>query len=199
MSEEKQSGSVQQPAAEAGTEQAPGKAAPGKGEAPETTASAEDLVKALEKARAEAEESRNAMLRARADLENLRKRSAREAENARKYALERFVAELLPVKDSMELGLAAAEQTEDVAKLREGMALTLKMLGAALEKFGVSPVDPQGEKFNPDLHQAMSMQETDQAEPGTVLDVVQRGYLLNDRLVRPAMVTVARKTVKTEA
>ncbi len=149
---------------------------------------------ALAAARAEAEQYKEEVLRARADLENARRRHERELEGARRYALESFLQELLPVIDSLELGLAAVSETEnaDVEKFREGTELTLKMLLGLLEKYGVTPVYPVGEKFNPELHQAMSMQETADAEPGTVLTVVQKGYKLHDRVVRPAMVIVAK-------
>jgi len=152
----------------------------------------EQLLLTLEDAKAKADQHWNQLLLARAELENARRRSEREVENAHKYALEKFVRELLPVKDSLELGMAAAlgEGTE-LEKLREGMELTLKMLAAAMEKFGVSEVDPKGEKFNPERHQAMAMQESPSAEPNTVLTVYQKGYLLNDRLIRPAMVVVS--------
>jgi molecular chaperone GrpE len=152
----------------------------------------EELNLLLEDARGKADEHYNQWLRTQAELDNLRKRSARELENAHKYALEKFLMELLPVRDSLELGLVAADNgADDVAKLREGMELTLKMLAAAMEKFGVSQVDPDGDKFNPELHQAMSMQQLPEVEPNTVVNVVQKGYTLNDRLLRPAMVVVA--------
>lgn len=149
---------------------------------------------ALAAARAEAEQYKEEVLRARADLENARRRHERELEGARRYALESFLQELLPVIDSLELGLAAVSETDnpDVEKFREGTELTLKMLLGLLEKYGVTPIYPVGEKFNPELHQAMSMQETADAEPGTVLTVVQKGYTLHDRVVRPAMVIVAK-------
>ena len=152
----------------------------------------EQLLLTLEDAKAKADQHWNQLLLARAELENNRRRNEREVENAHKYALEKFVRELLPVKDSLELGMAAAlgEGTE-LEKLREGMELTLKMLAGAMEKFGVSEVDPQGEKFNPERHQAMAMQESPTAEPNTVLTVYQKGYVLNDRLIRPAMVVVS--------
>ena len=103
------------------------------------------------------------------------------------------MTELLPVKDSLELGLSAARANpSDAEGVTEGMALTLKMLSQATEKFGVTELAPEGEAFDPDYHQAISMQETEGVEPGTVLTVVQKGYLLNDRLVRPAMVVVAK-------
>ena len=152
----------------------------------------EQLLLTLQDAQAKADQYWNQLLAARAEVENSRRRNERELENAHKFALEKFVRELLPVKDSLELGLAAATgESAEFDKLREGMELTLKMLGAALEKFGVSEVDPKGEKFNPERHQAMAVQETPKAEPNTVLTVYQKGYLLNDRLIRPAMVVVS--------
>ena len=123
----------------------------------------------------------------------MRRRVERDLQNAHKFALERFVSELLPVKDSLELGLAAStEKGASAESIAEGAELTLRMLEQAMEKFGVRAVDPAGEPFNPEFHQAMTMQESDTAEPGTVLTVVQKGYLLNERLVRPAMVIVAK-------
>lgn len=153
----------------------------------------EQLLLTLQDAQAKADQYWNQLLTARAEMENTRRRSERDVESAHKYALEKFVRELLPVKDSLELGLAAAGgEGEAIAKLREGVDLTLKMLTTALEKFGVAEVNPKGQKFNPELHQAMAMQEVANAEPNTVLTVYQKGYLLNDRLIRPAMVVVAR-------
>jgi molecular chaperone GrpE len=176
---------------------------PGETEAaPETTEGKEptrqELLLMLEDARAKADEHWNGMLRAMADLDNLRKRSTREVENAHKYGLERMVTELLPVKDSLELGInAASEEGADVGKVREGVELTLKMMAAAMEKFGVQEVNPEGKRFDPDLHQAMTMQESETAEPGTVLTVIQKGYVLNDRLVRPALVVVSKNAEST--
>ena len=152
----------------------------------------EQLLLTLEDAKAKADQHWNQLLLARAETDNVRRRAERDVEAAHKYALERFVTELLPVKDSLELGLAAASDGGDVAKLREGMELTLKLLSSVLEKFGVKTVDPKGEKFNPELHQAMAMQEMTNVEPNVVLTVYQKGYLLNDRLIRPAMVVVSR-------
>jgi len=152
----------------------------------------EQLLLTLQDAQAKADQYWNQLLLARAEMENSRRRSERDVESAHKYALEKFVRELLPVKDSLELGLAAATgEGAELDKLREGMELTLKMLGAALEKFGVKEVNPKGEKFNPERHQAMAMQESATSEPNTVLTVYQKGYLLNDRLIRPAMVVVS--------
>jgi len=164
----------------------------GAGDEAEEELSHEQLLLTLQDARAKADQHWNQLLLARAELDNTRRRNERDVENAHKFALEKFVRELLPVKDSLELGLAAAAgETPEFEKLREGMDLTLKMLAAAMEKFGVSEVDPQGEKFDPERHQAMAMQESPTAEPNTVLTVYQKGYLLNDRLIRPAMVVVS--------
>jgi molecular chaperone GrpE len=154
----------------------------------------EDVHLLLQDARNKADEHWNQLLRVKADLENLRRRGERDLEHAHRYGLERFVQELLPIKDSLELGLTASQDSEgDVVKgLREGMELTRKMLQNALEKFGVKELNPQGERFNPELHQAMSVQERADAEPNTVLLVGQKGYLLHDRLIRPAMVIVSK-------
>ncbi len=178
---------VQEPASEAGNKADPAAGSGADIETPDAKLAAE-----LEDARARADEYRQEMLRAHADLDNARKRAQREIENAHKYAVEKLLGDLLPIKDSMELGLSAAESSDDIASLREGMELTLKMLEDLLEKHGVTEVNPVGEKFSHELHQAMTMQESAEAEPGTVLNVMQKGYLLNDRLVRPAMVIVAK-------
>ncbi len=142
--------------------------------------------------REQLQSQKNDYLSARAEVDNLRKRTERELASARKYALKEFVNALLPVQDSLEMGISAADDSADVIKLKEGSELTLKMLTQALTKFGVCEVNPVGEKFNPDLHEAMAMQPSADAEPNTVLQVVQKGYQLNDRLIRPAMVVVAR-------
>ena len=152
----------------------------------------ETLQALLEKEKEQSQANRDAALRAQAEMENLRKRTTRDIENAHKYALEKFVNELLPILDSMTLGMNAAESAENVEELREGMDLTLKMFISALEKFGVQTIDPQGEKFNPEQHEAISMQEIEGTESNTVVSVMQKGYELNGRLVRPAMVVVAK-------
>ncbi|WP_078119515.1 nucleotide exchange factor GrpE [Thiosocius teredinicola] len=155
--------------------------------------SAEDLARLLEQARAKADEHYNQMMRAHAELENLKKRHARDLENAHKFALDKFVAELLGVWDSLELGHSAAQApSADVDKLREGTELTLKMLSDAMNKFNVEQIDPIDQPFNPELHQAMSMQPRGDVPPNTVVAVVQKGYTLNGRLVRPAMVMVSQ-------
>ncbi len=164
----------------------------GAGEGEALPEDVETLRKELEEARARADEYWQRILRLQADLENLRKRASRDVENAHKYGLDKFITDLLPVKDSLELGVAAAEAESDTDKIREGVELTLKMFKDVLAKHGVSEVDPLGEKFDPALHQAMSMVENAEVEPNTVLTVMQKGYLLNDRLIRPAMVMVSK-------
>ena len=159
---------------------------------PEEELSQEELGRLLEDARNKADEHWDQVVRTRAELDNLKKRHQRELENAHKYGLEKFVGELLGVRDSLELGVSAAQENHDVEKLLEGTELTLKMLGDAMAKFGVEQIDPEGEAFNPELHQAMSMVPTDEVPPNTVVNVVQKGYLLNGRLVRPAMVMVSQ-------
>ena len=159
----------------------------------------DDLQGMLDDARAKADEHWNQVLRTNAEMDNLRKRSQRDLENAHKFALEKFAVELLPVRDSLEMGLAAAAESGDEAeKIREGMELTLKQLAGAMEKFGINQVDPTGEKFDPQLHEAMSMMESADADPNTVLHVVQKGYQLNERLIRPAMVVVSKASSKPE-
>ncbi|OOZ36240.1 nucleotide exchange factor GrpE [Solemya velesiana gill symbiont] len=153
----------------------------------------EDLRLLLEDARSKADEHWDQLVRARAEVDNLRKRHERELENAHKFALERFVSELLAVRDSMELGLGATqEEGADLDKLIEGTELTLKLLSDVMERFDVVQISPEGEPFNPEFHQAMSMQPRDDVPPNTVVTVIQKGYTLNGRLVRPAMVMVSQ-------
>ncbi|NOY62167.1 MAG: nucleotide exchange factor GrpE [Gammaproteobacteria bacterium] len=155
--------------------------------------SAEELLLALQEQQRKTAESMDQAIRARAEVENMRRRTERDVANAHKYALEKFALELLPIIDSLELGLAAVPSDEEATtSVREGMELTLKMFQTALEKFSVSVINPQGESFNPEHHQAMSMQVSTDVEPNTVLAVAQKGYLLNERLLRPAMVVVSQ-------
>ena len=150
------------------------------------------LEKQLEDAKAQAADNLDQLMRTRAEMENIRRRSEKDVSSARKFALEKFAQELLPVIDSMEMGVAAAQdESADVAKLREGTEMTLKMFETAIEKFGIKGVHPHGEAFNPEHHQAMTMIDSPEHEPNTVIDVMQKGYLLNERLVRPAMVVVS--------
>lgn len=144
----------------------------------------------LEDLQAKVDENWDRYVRAVAETDNVRKRAARDVERAHKYALEAFAKEMLAVRDSFELGIDAAE-TADAASLAEGNKATLKLLCATLDRFGVSEVDPIGEPFDPELHEAISMQPSNDAEPGSVLVVAQKGYALNGRLLRPAMVVVA--------
>ncbi len=154
-----------------------------------------ELQALLEDARNKADEHWNQCLRLQAEIDNLHKRSERDLANAHKFALEKFALELLPVKDSLEMGVAAAQdENADLDKLREGSELTLKMLASALEKFNIKEINPLNEQFNPEYHEAMSMQERADVAPNTVVAVVQKGYLLNDRLIRPAMVIVSKAT-----
>jgi len=153
----------------------------------------DDPVALLEDARSKADEHWNLYLRTQAEMDNLRKRAERDVQNAHKFGVEKLVGELLPVMDSMEMGMAAADSDDEAtAKLVEGMQMTIKMFTDALQKVGITQVDPMGEAFNPDFHQAMSMVESADAEPNTVITVMQKGYVLNERLVRPAMVVVAK-------
>jgi len=141
--------------------------------------------------RARADENWDKYLRAMAELENVRKRSSRDVEKARRFALETFARELLNVRDSLEMGLAAAAGS-DAETLKQGAEATLKQLASTMEQFGIVELDPHGEPFDPEQHEAMTMQPSTEAEPGTVLTVYQKGYSLNGRLLRPARVVVAQ-------
>jgi molecular chaperone GrpE len=145
---------------------------------------------ALAAAEARADENWDRYLRAAAELENVRKRASRDVENARRYALERFGKELLTVRDTLEMGLASADNAT-VESLIEGKNATLKLLMTAMSQFGIEEIDPAGEPFDPQFHEAISVQPSDDVEPGSVMTVVQKGYSLNGRLLRPAMVIVA--------
>ena len=137
-------------------------------------------------------EAKDAALRAQADAVNVQRRAEQEVDKARKFALERFVSELLPVVDNMERALEAAGTDEAVKPIVEGVELTQKSLIDALQKHGVETIDPMGEPFDPQIAQAMSMVENPEVEPNTVIAVMQKGYQLNGRLVRPAMVMVSK-------
>ncbi|MEM6985286.1 MAG: nucleotide exchange factor GrpE [Pseudomonadota bacterium] len=142
---------------------------------------------------ARADEQAALALRLHADMENLRKRAARDIDNAHKFSLEKFANELLPVRDSLEMGLDAANKDDaDVSGIREGTDLTLKMLVSAMDKFQLVALDPTGESFDPERHQAMTLQESAEHAPNTVMAVMQKGYTLNDRLLRPALVMVSK-------
>jgi len=147
----------------------------------------------LEQAQVKIKDYWDQIMRLRADIENNRKRAERDVENAHKYSLKNFAEALLPVIDSMEMGMNAAEaENASLESIREGSELTMNMFVQVLEKQGLTPIDPVGEKFDPEQHQAISMIEDENAESNTVINVMQKGFLLNDRLVRPAMVVVAK-------
>jgi len=153
----------------------------------------ESLSEQIEVLKTAATDNLDRAVRAQAELDNVRKRTNRDIENAHKYALEKFINELLPVLDSLELGINASENMEDPSSLREGMEITMNMLCSSLEKSGVKPVEPQkGDKFNPNQHEAVTMQEVEDIESGAVTTTLQKGYELNGRLLRPAKVIVAK-------
>jgi len=148
---------------------------------------------ALAAAEERADKASEQVLRAHAEMENLRRRTERDLENAHKYALETIANELLPVKDSLEMAIGSSVgEDADVKKMLEGVELTLRMLTNAMGKNGITEVDPINEKFDPELHQAMTIQESNEVEANTVITVFQKGYLLNGRLLRPAMVVVSK-------
>lgn len=153
----------------------------------------QDLEQQLQEATAKADDNYDQFLRARAEMENLRRRTDRELTNAHKYAVEKFAKELLAVLDSLQLGVQASESDDpEVVKLREGGELTLKLLLAMMEKFNIKPVGEVGERFDPEYHQAMTTQPSADTEPDTVLQVMQKGYQIHDRLLRPALVIVSK-------
>jgi molecular chaperone GrpE len=152
---------------------------------------AAQLRQRLEAAEAAAGAAREQYLRSMAELENVRKRAERDVQSAHRYALERFAGELLNVRDTLELAVKNAA-TADARSLAQGQEATLRLLAKAFDKFDIVRIDPAGAAFDPGLHEAVLMQESAEAAPGTVLQVVQCGYQLNGRLLRPARVTVAR-------
>jgi len=153
----------------------------------------EPVEQQLEKAQATIKDYWEQMMRLRAEIENNRKRAERDLENAHKYALKGFVESLLPIVDSMEMGQVAANaDNATLESIREGSELTMSMFIQVLQKNGLEAIDPMGEKFDPEKHQAISMLEIEGAESNSVVEVMQKGFLLNDRLIRPAMVVVAK-------
>jgi len=151
---------------------------------------ADSLEAQLEDAQAKATENWEHFLRAKAEMDNLRRRNTKDVENAHKFGTEKFVTELLPVMDSMVMGLATKDASAE--SLHEGMELTLNMLQKMMEKLGIEEIDPLNEKFDAEKHQAMTMQPSADVEPNTVIAVMQKGYSLNERLIRPAMVMVSK-------
>jgi molecular chaperone GrpE len=156
-----------------------------------TASDASELQAALAAAESRARESKDLYIRALAEVENVRKRAARDVEQAHKYAIDRFANDLVDVKDSLELGLASGASSPDA--LRSGTEATLKLLNKAFEKAGISEIVPLGQPFNPELHEAMASQPSAEHAPNTVQQVVQKGYQLNGRLLRPARVIVSRE------
>lgn len=156
----------------------------------------EELRAQLDQALAEVEEHKEQFLRARAEVENTRRRATNDVSNAHKYAVEKFAAEMLAVKDSLELARAVELKGDNHAamdNMLEGLDLTLKLMDSAFQKFSLQVIDPgKGEKFDPEIHQAMTMQDSDEVAPNHVLSVVQKGYQLHQRLLRPAMVVIAK-------
>ena len=162
----------------------------------------EELEQALAQSQAKVEEQKDSVTRAAASEANIRRRAAQDVEKARKFALEKFANELLPVIDNMERALHGTDAENEATKaIYEGVELTLKSFVSTVDKFGLKVVDPQGEAFNPEHHQAIGMQPSPEFPANTVMMVMQKGYILNDRLLRPAMVMVSQGggSVDTEA
>ncbi len=159
----------------------------------EPEVSIEDLQKQLKQVEKKAQENWDKAVRAQAEMENQKRRAQKDLENAHKYGLEKFAKELLAVIDSLELGIqASTSDAPEVVALRQGSELTIKQFEAVFAKFNIEAVDPTGQPFNPELHQAMTMQPSADVEPNTVINVFQKGYVLNGRLIRPAMVVVSQ-------
>ena len=185
---EKAATTEQETAEQVDAEQAPTEEQSAEEEVAELDPSAE-----LEAVKAEAAEFKDRYLRSEAELENVRKRSEREVQKARKFALEKFAGDLLGVMDSLDMGVQAAKADgATVAAVAEGSELTLKMFIDTLTKHGVEQIDPTGETFDPEEHEAMVMQPSADAEPNTVLETFQKGYKLNDRVLRAARVVVSK-------
>ena len=172
-----------------GEPEAPAEAEIDQAEEAEVAEELVDELSELEQAQAKADANWDRYLRTAAELENVRKRAARDVEKAHQFALERFSRELLAVRDSLEMGLAVENASAE--SLLEGSVATLKIFGTTMQQFGIEELDPAGEPFDPEFHEAISMQPSDDVEAGSVVTVVQKGYSLNGRLLRPAMVIVA--------
>ena len=157
----------------------------------------DDELQGMNKAVSKAEEElvlhRDAMLRMQAEMDNLRKRLIRDQEKSRKFALERVMKDLLQVRDSLERGLETGSESTTADQYREGQTLTLKMLSKVMQDHDLELIDPAGEKFDPELHQAMTVLPSAELEENTVMEVLQKGFKLHDRLIRPAMVVVSGK------
>jgi len=151
------------------------------------------MSKAVSKAEEELVLHRDAMLRMQAEMDNLRKRLIRDQEKSRKFALERVMKDLLQVRDSLERGLESGSEATTAEQFREGQTLTLKMLSKVMQDHDLELIDPAGEKFDPEFHQAMTVLPSAELEENTVMEVLQKGFKLHDRLIRPAMVVVSGK------
>jgi len=153
-----------------------------------------ELLQKLDETKKKADDNWERLLRMQADAENLQRRNEREIANAHKYALEKFASELLPIVDSLELSISNVpkDANQDSQAIIEGVELTLKMFYTSLEKFGIKQVNPINQPFNPEFEQAIAVQVDPAVKPGTVLSVLQKGYTLNNRLLRPALVTVSK-------
>lgn len=162
------------------------------------TGAAEDLTARVQELEEQLAAAQDQALRMVADLQNVRRRAEQDVEKAHKFALEKFAGDLLAVVDTLERGLEMSDPNDEAIKpMREGMELTLKMFDDTLRRYQVEALNPEGEPFNPEQHQAMAMQESASAEPGSVLKVFHKGYLLNGRLLRPAMVVVSKAPAET--
>ncbi len=159
-----------------------------------------ELELALAAAQSTVSDQKDSVIRAKAEVDNIRRRAAQDVEKARKFALEKFAGEMLTTVDNLERALQSIDKDDENNKgIIEGVELTLQGLITSLEKFGVKAVDPQDQPFNPELHQAMSMQEVPDVAPNTVIAVMQKGYELNGRLIRPAMVMVSKAAPSVDA
>ncbi|MEO2266699.1 nucleotide exchange factor GrpE [Pseudoalteromonas sp. YIC-656] len=191
MSEQQQANEHEQESVEAQAEQVQEEQAPEQEQSVEAELAA--LYAELEDAKQTIEAQKDSVVRAAAEVENIRRRAAQDVEKAHKFALEKFANELLPVIDNLERAIEFADkENEAIAPVLEGVEMTAKSFVEAVAKFNVEVVNPQGETFNPDLHQAMAMQPSEDVAPNTVLAVMQKGYTLNGRLLRPAMVMVSK-------
>ncbi len=191
MSEQQQANEHEQESVEAQAEQVQQEQAPEQEQSVEAELAA--LYAELEAAKETIEAQKDSVVRAAAEVENIRRRAAQDVEKAHKFALEKFANELLPVIDNLERAIEFADKENDaIAPVLEGVEMTAKSFVEAVAKFNVEVVNPQGEAFNPELHQAMAMQPSEDVSPNTVLAVMQKGYTLNGRLLRPAMVMVSK-------
>jgi len=162
------------------------------------TAAGDELDARIQVLEEELAAAQDQALRMAADLQNVRRRAEQDVEKAHKFALEKFASDLLPVVDSLERGLElSSPDDQSIKSVREGMELTLKLFHDTLKRYQLEAIDPHGAPFNPEHHQAVAVQESAHAEPGSVLNVFQKGYLLSGRLLRPAMVVVSKAPAET--